>query len=270
LIGEYQPQVRTATGREASGTAKEGFYPSLLSHNEFYSLQASLNQRKKQKCRRGKDGVTCLFSGLLNDANGGSMVIKRQSRGNRACLSVLAGKRTFGQTYKMVDADFIETCLLSCLSEITESQMFPANGQENAIQAKQGAIKNHEANIATWMELATTSPNIAKLIVGSEAKIETLKEEIQAMQIKEVANQTDFLGETKTVIGMIQGLEGAELLDARTRLKGLIASMVETITIKVISMTKAEFTMTMKSGAVWQGDGLGSKAFTVGLAQMVA
>lgn len=73
VFGEYQP--KRASGTIADGPAVVGYYPTILSEDEFYAARASIVSRTRQKGRHSSDGVN-IFAGLLHDAaNGGAIHI---------------------------------------------------------------------------------------------------------------------------------------------------------------------------------------------------
>ena len=97
LIGEYQPQKAIdRTKRVNDGEPIKGYYPALITEEEYYRLQAIRNARKRYvRGRAGKD-VPNLFGRLLRYGPNNSTMVLNHRSGDTATVTMVPANSRHG------------------------------------------------------------------------------------------------------------------------------------------------------------------------------
>jgi hypothetical protein len=248
LLGEFQPGMREGEKSVKAGEAIEGYYPALLTLDEFYKVQAALDSRRKQKGRRGKL-VTSLFTGLLIDTQDGEQMVVRRPRAKNVLVSngYFKGK----SKWRQLDYSIVETTLLTRFLALTPADLYPVQAGKEAAELAdvEGKIADLQAKMDAWGEEALSrSAALSKLIATAEAKQLLLISRREEFRGKMATANDNTLGETQDLVTHLAGLEGDALLDARTRLKALIRQMVEMIGVIVHGPKEAAFVVSLNGG----------------------
>jgi hypothetical protein len=249
LLGEYQPRDLS---KNTVGEPKKGYYPPVISENDFYKVQAALDSRKTPRGKRG-DFVTNIFSGLIHDASDGErMLMYRVSRnGKRVLRSRLCAEE---KGKKMLYYEIVEESILAFIREITIADLVPT--------IKDNGIDLLESNLARLQHEATElidSPfGMGKLVAARLSKLETEIERVQTeleSKKREASNEDkDRLADAKSISAMLAIATGDELLKLRLRLRDCIAALVSEIWIDVHNSTTAEiqiFKNNKKVSTIW-------------------
>jgi len=241
LIGEYRPAKREAGKKVKTGEVFEGFYPALLTVDQFNRLQASLDSRKFQKAKRGKF-VTCLFSGLVFNADGVGMVIGTVH--GRKILKPKTGK------FRSLHYSVLETAMLDLFLDIAPEDLFPALHTADLATELRARIVDKQKQLTELKAkyLAGGSVALLDMITTVEKQIDNLQAELNGEEVKASVGRVDTLGATQDLVGHLAGLTGSDLLDARLRLKALIRTLVARIDVMIWASTKCGLVVTLANG----------------------
>lgn len=241
--------------------------PELLTEQEWDNLQAAIQSRKYAKA--SKKTFIWLFSGLLEDSQGGKM-IGGTNQGKKKWY-VQKERRTIGKQYHQIDNNFLETCLLSCFVEISKEELFPLAGSPmealQALVSKRATLESKVDKLnARFVEAPEDETDyIMTSIIALKKAMQELTTEIEGMKREENLSKNDYLGDCQDMLDAIKTLSGDELKEARTRLQGKIRMLVESVKVSVKGSQSASFEVSLKGGKVMQGDGFGWKGLTVAM-----
>jgi DNA invertase Pin-like site-specific DNA recombinase len=269
LIGEFTPHYRDEN-RKPAGEAVEGKYPALLSVDEFRQLQASLDSRVKQKAKKGKF-VSNLFTGIVWNEKGEQLAVWKKNGGALYLKPYGDGKRLPG---KLVEYALVEETVLDLFAGIDQSQLYPKDTNEEAKQLAElkARVADLNAKRETWEleALEGGSSALSRLIVNAEKKADELKAEAEAIETKLSTNKADTLPVTQALITeLMKGKEGSELLDMRTKLKGLLALSISSIVVEVFGTKSAGISVTLRNGnEIRTGEFSKAKGMTVGMREI--
>jgi len=240
LIGEYQPMKREGGKKIKTGDAIEGFYPHLLTQDEFNRLQSSLDSRRKQKAKRGVY-CTSLFTGLTFADN--RLLIIRRTNAGKAILKA----RGRG---KQLDYAVVETGLLDLFLDLTPADLLPVEQTADRATELQALIADKTNKLEPIMAEydLTGSAFLLKKISAYEDQIKALETELNAEQVKCSVSKCDTLGDTQDLVAHLAGLTGQELLDARLRLLRLIATLVARIDLTIHHSKSCGIVLTLANG----------------------
>ncbi len=125
VIGQYQPCQGRGSERRPAGDPIDGYFPPVVSPDDYYAVQAQLRVRRRGG-RRGRH--VNLLSGLLHDArDGGSLTCKHTRRRSSAIIPVGA-KHGRGTLWTSFSAEVFERAVLPALREVRAEDVFPDPG----------------------------------------------------------------------------------------------------------------------------------------------
>ena len=231
LIGEYQPC--DMSGKKI-GEAIKNFYPALITEQDFYRLQASIDQRKNNNCKRSGDKITNLFTGLLFDSEGERLVVKRDGRGK---ANLITSKAAQGQgKYLAFDYDTAEFLLLCTFCELTPADLCKEQhtGERAKIDVLDGEIKKAESKIKTLQALMLSTDNasiLAQSILDLQSQLEAFKSDRERLKGIVATSGVDWLEDGMELCRHLGGLQGDELKEARARLKSLLPSIFQRVEV---------------------------------------
>jgi len=249
LLGEYQPMKRLGKNkREPIGEPIPGYYPFVFTEHEFITLQNLLDSRKNNVGRKGTNGEDSnLFTHILYDGSDGSpMHMVQQSNGKR----VLISKNHKG--HKLVHYPFVEGSLLALLSEVKPAHLRPTVPDVDTVLAeyevKLGKINTRITEIEKDMLFSDSDyQRLSSVHKTATEHRDTLKSQInqhKAAQAK--PTQDEVVKGMFPVLGMVRSGK----TEYRTRLKGILRTLVSRIECRVSTSTEAEFTVELADGSV--------------------
>lgn len=233
LVGEYQPTEVAADGKRVpSGAPLVGYYPALLSEEEFLKLQAILDTRARVK-GRGREGesVANLFGKLLvNGFDGGTMTLVQKRSENLNLLSMNA-KRGIAEPCSFPYPAF-ERAFLRWVAEIdvssrrsTTSTKLDERLARLSTLTKKSEILSSKMNATDDLTLYET---IADQMMNLERERAALKSEIHAAKVEAAAPHVST-GEVVSLAEQLRQAKGDELKALRSRLRLAIATVVDRI-----------------------------------------
>lgn len=257
LIGEYQPRKRTngKDMKETSGDAIPGYYPAVIDEATFYRLQRAMDSRKGHRGRRGKF-VRCLFTGLIHDISDGSPMVIYKGHTDRKtgeAVPVLKGNNRRNAHRKHVYYHVVEAAVLKFLWElqVTDLQNKEVSPELGKLEAKVGDLthKIQETQQRLLESGGDTSIMLTTLQVLDKARTEAVKQ-LEAARKKAHNPDTDSLNEAQTIGDALKAATGQDLYDLRSKLKGLLASMIDKILVTVKDSFKADLVIKFRCGLV--------------------
>jgi DNA invertase Pin-like site-specific DNA recombinase len=235
VLGEHQPTVKR--GKEPDGEPIKDYYPAVIDEQTWDRAQLALSQRKTRQGRVSTK-VTSLFTGLLWDARTQArmrVTVKTNGKpGRRTHLRVLSSKHDPKDFPDLPTFPYqvFEDAILSELREIDPAQI---TGEKKPSQAAVLAaeLAAHEQRMRQIEEQLTTTgdiPALARVLKTMDEKQQELVKRLSAARQKEAHPQAESWAETKTLIGAAQDPE------ARIRLRGALANVVESAWVLVIQL----------------------------------
>jgi DNA invertase Pin-like site-specific DNA recombinase len=232
VLGELQPHVVKGK-RTPIGSALPNYYPAIISEADFHKAAAALDARRNQKGPRGRY-VRNLFTGLLRDVRDGcTLVTNSQSDKCQTVKLVSSGAQRGrkGSTYLTFPYEAVEDSFLKLAKELKASDVLPSDRGSAADEAAalSGRLKELEFQIAkTRADMQVRGEFDAGLQLLRE--LQDAKDDaavrLEKVQAEAATNEAEVLGETQSLIDLLAGAAGEELLDLRTKIKARIRQLV--------------------------------------------
>ncbi|HEY7428846.1 MAG TPA: recombinase family protein [Gemmataceae bacterium] len=232
VVGEYQPYKGRAGERETDGDPIPGYYPEIISEEEWYAAKGALAARKGKAGRPAKHHVN-VFSGLLHDArSGGTMQIMNKGKlsGGIILVPYNAVQGVKGSVMASFPFPTFERAVLKCLREVKPSDILP--------RPKRGKDKTTALNDQLLGVLAEIEKLKARLLVRySDAVADVLErredercrltKELSTAQQEAAAPIEEAWKNCHTLIDALKAAPDEE--EARIRLRAALRRIVEGI-----------------------------------------
>jgi DNA invertase Pin-like site-specific DNA recombinase len=232
VIGEYR--LTTGRGAERQCRPLPGYFPAILSEEEWYAARAGLEARREQRGRPAK-GVTNLFVGLLRDARGGPLHLAGESRRDGTLYKVLVGARVQdGARGPGPHASFpyhvFEECVLGCLRELNPRDILPHNGHENKVLVLTGRLAEAEAEVEKIkgrMEAKGFSEPLADVLERQAAKRQQVADELAAARMQASSPLAASWGDYASLLDVLENAPNPD--EVRTRLRSALRRITQSI-----------------------------------------
>src|SRR5262249_23260339 len=136
--------------RRPDGKPIAGYYPAIVSEEEWYAARAALVSRQGKAGRLPRGHVN-VFAGLLHDARDGGALQqanKGKKGGGRQVVSYKAGQGMGGSGFVSFPFDTFERAVLSCLREIDPREILPReDGAEDKTLVLAGRLAELDGEI---------------------------------------------------------------------------------------------------------------------------
>jgi DNA invertase Pin-like site-specific DNA recombinase len=239
LVGEYQPYKGRAGKRDKNGKPCRkpdgkpipGYYPAIITEDEWYAARAALASRKN-KVGRLPSGDLNLFNGLLRDArDGGSYQLTNKGKkgGGKILVPYNAVRGLKGSTMVSFPAKTFEDAILSCLREIDPLEILPDDKGENKTLVLEGQLAEVEAEIEKFKNRLQErySDAVAEVLERREDEQKRLLADWKEAQQKAASPLSEAWGQCKT---LLKALESApDQMEARLRLRSALRRIVEAV-----------------------------------------
>jgi hypothetical protein len=235
VLGHYQP--RDAEGN-AVGEVIPDYYPEVVKEKVYLRARARIAERTLPPGRIG-EGVANLFGGLTVNARDGSTyycAVRSDAWGYQRTLlnrsSVEGKSKAYTFPYKVFEA-----AILSRLPELAPEAVTPPAGDANAkaLRTELAAVRVRKAELGLELVKGGSVSILAEAARAIEAREAELVAALDAAGAEQVAPVADTLKEVKTLAGMLEGLTGDELEDARLRLRSALRRVVDRVYVLVAS-----------------------------------
>ncbi len=264
LTGRHQPMTLSRQGakrvRTAVGPLIEGYYPRILSDDEFFAVQHARAGRR----RSGGPSTqwTNLFSGLLRDADGSSLTVIRSGVQNkhRSFVSSAAARGSIGASaYVAYPIVPFESAILVQLSDVILPAMATTSNNDGAVKVASltsqiGQLDNKIADIQS-MVMSTSSPSIVAMLLQMDAKRVGLVAELDSAKGEQAAQALVPINAAREQLAVLVNYcrHGTSDLteDQRVQAKAALARVVKSITSKfsmIVGGRQADVTVELVDG----------------------
>jgi DNA invertase Pin-like site-specific DNA recombinase len=234
VIGDYQP---CGKGRKPVGEPIKGYYPQVVSEQEFHAVQDGLSKRRL--CRGRTSEHVNLFASLLKHASGradhgDSFFTGATSRGQRTLINTAGAEGR--ATFVSFPADVFERAVLSQLREIDPKDILEGTNGHDEVMALEGELGQVEDAIeAIVLDLDThgESPRQYARLRQKEARKKELVELLADARRKAAQPLSAAWGGAKTLLAVLDRATNPK--DARLRLRAALRRVVESMWMLVVT-----------------------------------
>jgi DNA invertase Pin-like site-specific DNA recombinase len=222
-VGEYEPHARQGKKRVPDGDPVPGYYPAVITEQEWDAARGALASRRGKGGRPGKALVN-LFAGIIFDARDGGPLQLRDRGAGRRLVSYRHTQGVPGACPSSFPLDAFEQSILSCLKEIDPREVLP-KGKDDArdkvltlagrLAGLEGEVEKVKARV-----LARYTDALADVLEKLEARKAKLVEEL-AQARQEAANPlTEQWGGLASLLDTLANAPDVD--EARTRLRAAL------------------------------------------------
>jgi hypothetical protein len=225
-IGEMQPRLRDGT---PDGSPIPGYYPAVVTEDEWLAARAAASSRKNKGGRPGKN--INLFSGLLKDARDGGSIVYVTPGGKqpRALVNLSAvDGRARGHSFPMA---MFEHYVVDGLREISPRDILPPeNGAVDEVVVLSSRLADNEAQSEAIQAELVRGGQVAVLVGAArqlEAEHKALTEQLAEAKQKAASPLGEAWGEFKSLAEALA--KAPDQGDARVRLRAALRRVVEKV-----------------------------------------
>jgi hypothetical protein len=238
VLGEIQPRN---IDREPIGEPIPGYFPAVISEQEFFAARAGASQRRLKRGRNGK--IVNVFKGLLNNARDGdsyfvTTAFTPRTRGGKGpgdrVLKNMGSVQGRAKCFTFPFSTF-ESAVLSCLHEIDPHDILNGNSGPDDTLALRGqfdAVEDELAEVAAFMSANGFSQTLGKRITELEAHKDQLAAKLALAREKAAHPLSESWGEAKTLLSRMIAADSSE--DVRLRLRSTLRRIVESVWLLVV------------------------------------
>ncbi|TWB09186.1 DNA invertase Pin-like site-specific DNA recombinase [Nitrospirillum amazonense] len=184
LIGEYQPMVGKGRSRRPSGDVIRGYYPAVLSDEEFFAAQKAIEDRTRKGGRKGH-GLANIFSGLCKCGYCGGLMryVNKGAATKWQYLVCSNAKSGVSCRYVLWRYDEIENVMLQSLANLDIAAILKddsAQRARDALEAEGAKLSNVRRAIRNLIAIAEGADDIADL----QIRLSELMEEEKGLRMK--------------------------------------------------------------------------------------
>ncbi|HEY7327954.1 MAG TPA: recombinase family protein [Gemmataceae bacterium] len=237
-LGEFQPR-KGKTG-EADGEAIKGYFPAIVTEEEWLSARAGQQQRFKHRGRPGH--YVNAFAGMLFNARAGDAYYCRTAPtgGNRSAKRmqrVLVNYDHIEGRAPMVSFPFptFERAILKHLREIKAKDILEGTNGHNEVMALEGEeteLRSDIAKISADLDAHGESPTQYARLRAREARLGEVTKLLAEARQKAANPLSSAWGEMQSLLEVIDSAPDPN--DARTRLRTLVRRVVGSIWLLVV------------------------------------
>jgi hypothetical protein len=240
VLGEYQPHVMRDDKRVPEGPVVEGYFPAIITLEEWHATRFAVESRRNQRGPRG-ERIRNLFTGILFDARDHrTMNVRSKGQGRRLPYLVSSGavNGESGSTYISFPYEVFENSFLLWLQkDLVEQLVSPGrNGQEAEIAAKTAELTDLTDRIEKTkqrIDNGSDYEDMLDMLDRLSARKEAAIAELERLSREQTCRPAETLGEARSLWALMAEATPDELLDLRTRLKARINALVKKIWILV-------------------------------------
>jgi DNA invertase Pin-like site-specific DNA recombinase len=237
VMGEYQPHAGRGRRRRPDGEAVAGYYPCIVSEQDFYAARAALANRRSKPGRIGKHGIH-LFANILHDArNGGTL--QQVDKGKRGAGKILVSYRAIqgagrGPSFPLVT---FERAVLSCLREIDPREILAKKDRSGEkVLALSGQLEEVDGRIERIKAKLIESPDVdslADVLRTLSERRKALAERLAEARQEAASPAMEAWGQCRSLIDALDNAPDPE--ETRTRLRAAIRRIVESIWLLAVA-----------------------------------
>jgi DNA invertase Pin-like site-specific DNA recombinase len=229
VIGEYQPYKGRGSKRQPDGKPIAGYYPSIITEQEFFAARAAQASRKNKAGRMPREHVN-VFSGLLHDAFNGGMIHMEDKgkRSGRRLVSYFAAHGIANGRNTSFPFPTFERAILACLREIDPVSILPSDDTAtDEILEVSGRLAELEAEIERVKNRlqARYSDAVADVLERHEADSKDLTARLAKLREKAAAPVSKAWSEYGTLLDVLDSAPDPE--EARVRIRAALRRIIE-------------------------------------------
>lgn len=250
VLGEFQPNVKVDGKRVPSGDPISGYYPAIVSEDEFYQAQhARAARRVGGKGRKGP-GYTNLFTGLARCAYClDSMIFENKGPGTKGGTYLVCGKaqRSLGCSgtrwrYRDFEASFLAFVQELDIESIVRSDEDAS--KRRSLENELASLRGELASVNDLMEksfnlLSENAPQdfVAKKLKELGSKRDQLTERLQSKEAEQelfLAHEARFYSSKEEIRDLVKHLQlpaSEELYKVRAQIASRLRDLVHTLLI---------------------------------------
>ena len=232
VVGEYQPYRGRGTEREPDGDPVRGYYPTVISEEEWYAARAGIAARRGKAGRPMKAHLN-VFTGLLRDARDSStlqVVDKGKKATGRVLRSYTSQQGVEGCRGVSFPFATFEAAVLSCLREIDPRDVLPSedDGTDKAAVLA-GRLAEVEAEIEQVKNRLSTrySDAVADVLERHEDEREELVKQLATAREEAATPISAAWGECQTLLSALDSAPDPQ--EARVRLRSALRRITESV-----------------------------------------
>jgi hypothetical protein len=236
-LGEHQPRKPDGS---PDGDAIKGYFPAVITENEWLAARGGQEQRYKKRGRVGEH--VNVFAGLLWGAREGDAyyAATRPTGGNRSAKRMqrlLVNSNAIEGRAKLLSFPVVtfERAVFSQLREIDPHEILNGDTGPDEALVLAGELARVEASIASIsanMDVHGESPTLFKRLRAREAQQRELSAKLAQAQQKAASPLSASWGEAQTLLSALD--HAADPKDARLRLRATLRRIVDSIWILIV------------------------------------
>jgi DNA invertase Pin-like site-specific DNA recombinase len=235
VIGEYQPYAGRARKRRAEGEPITGYYPPIVSEQDFFAARAALANRRNKPGRTAKAGIN-VFANLLHDARDGGTFVqvnKGIPSGARA-LAPYRAVQGMGK-YLTFPVAVFERAVLSYLREIDPRELLPKKDRSGEkVMALSGRLEELDGQIEKLKVRlqANYSDAVADVLERHAANKASLTAELTLARQEAASPVLEAWGQARSLIDVLDNAPDQQ--EVRTKLRAAIRRIVGSIQLLIV------------------------------------
>jgi DNA invertase Pin-like site-specific DNA recombinase len=235
VIGEYQPYAGRGRKRRPDGEPIPGYYPVVVSEQDFYAACAGKANRRNKPGRIGKNGVN-LFANLLRDARDGGTFhqIDKHGKSGGKCLVPYRGSQGVGK-YVAFPLRVFERAVLSCLREIDPRELLPKKDKSAdkvlALSGRREIVEGEIEKVKARLQ-ASYSDAVADVLERHAAEHASLTEQLTLARQEAASPALEAWGQARSLIDVLDNAPDPQ--EVRTRLRAAIRRIVESVWVLIV------------------------------------
>jgi DNA invertase Pin-like site-specific DNA recombinase len=255
LIGQYQPYAGRGRKRRTEGDPIPGYFPAIVSEQDFFAARAGLASRRTKAGRIGKAGVN-LFANLLRDAHDGG-TLHLVNKGKKSCgktlVSYRAAQGTRDGRYASFPFAVFEREILARLREIDPRDVLPRKDRAGnlvlALSGKLQTVQDQKARIKAKLVSNPESDDLADVVVSLELKAKAIAEELAQAKQEAASPAMEAWGQCRSLIDALDNAPDPE--EMRVRLRAAIRRIVDSVWV----LTFARGAIRLAAVQIWFSHG---------------
>jgi DNA invertase Pin-like site-specific DNA recombinase len=261
--GVYQPHRQVGKKLVDDGEPIPGFYPNVVSEEEWSAAQAAVQSRAgdldsagkfqtggKTSRSAGRKGAeeTNLFSGLLHDARSGERMhivhaLGRKGAADRKVYRYLVATQETGiATGARFDYAVFEAAILSKLQELDPADFCEhaagGDGKDDAA-ALTGRLLDIDNKLARAQQRAQTAEDFdafLDLIQGLQGERKKVANQLAVLRERQTGRHGADVGELRTLVDLLTGVAPEERAELRRRIKSRIRQLVASAWVLIVPL----------------------------------
>jgi DNA invertase Pin-like site-specific DNA recombinase len=239
-VGEYQPHTGGGKKRRPEGDPIPGYYPAVVSEEEWFAARAALSNRRQKAGRIGKSSIN-VFANLLHDARDGGP-LHRVDKGKKGGGPTLVSYRASQGTGRYVSFPLVvfERAVLSCLREIDPRDVLPKNDYSGervlSLSGRLQAVADQKERIKAKLLHSPDVDSLVDVLRTLEEKQKALGEQLSGARQEAASPATEAWGQCRSLIDALDNAPDPEKV--RVRLRAAVRRVVESVWVLTVPRGK--------------------------------